>query len=335
MNTATVVHTNNTDLTCRFPGQAGIASLPVDGDGHFEYRYVRRDNCGQPFEMVTQDPGTGAVRKSSGFVRARGRARRPRHRAPRPGLRRGHRSRPGQPARDRRQGRRCERLRSAIGRPGGDRRPGPLPHRRHHRRPLERQGGERHRPRARAGRIDRAGTRLLGRRGARRRLGAGRRHRAKLEGGVESTVPGVGVVFRIDPAPIATPVGYVKTGAGRPLPVRRDARGRRSSSATSLDTGETASTPLFTVAAGDDLQGKDLLVVAQARGRDGHRGGRRSGCRAAPLRPRRSWRSGRAEPSPPMTALPIRPASQVKPGQSQSLTASLVRPQARRRTTFL
>ena len=36
-----------------------IASAQAE-DGRFEYRYVRRDNCGTPFEMVTSDPATGA-----------------------------------------------------------------------------------------------------------------------------------------------------------------------------------------------------------------------------------------------------------------------------------
>jgi hypothetical protein len=72
VTTAQVVYSNNPDFTCSFPRPTGVAAVPVDGDGRFEYRCVRRDNCGQPFEMVTQDPVTGAVRKSTGFVRAAG-----------------------------------------------------------------------------------------------------------------------------------------------------------------------------------------------------------------------------------------------------------------------
>ena len=112
-----------------------------------------------------------------------------------------------------------------------------------------------------AGRIDRAGTVspvdvvLDG--GAARVSGTVRR----VVGGVETTVPGVGVVYGIDPAPNPTPVGYVKTGPDGRFQFEAMPAGVVVLR-TSLDTGETASTPFFTVAAGDDLQNKDLLVVA-------------------------------------------------------------------------
>jgi len=268
VNTATVIHTNNADFTCRFPGQTGIASLPVDGEGRFEYRYVRRDNCGQPFEMVTQDPATGAVRKSSGFVRTAGErvvldivllgrgsvagvvrdlANQPVTGAKVVALSASDPQSGGQAVTDGQGRYRIDGI--TVG-------------------PLSVKAAKGIALGRAAGRIDRAGTVssvdvvLDG--GAARVSGTVRR----TEGGVTAPVPGVGVVYRIDPAPIATPVGYVKTGADGRFQFDAMPAGQVQLT-TSLDTGETAATPLFTVAAGDDLQGKDLLVVAQGAAETG------------------------------------------------------------------
>lgn len=69
---ARVVYVNRVDGDCFASAPTGIAAIPVSGDGRFEFRYVRQDSCGSPFEMVTSDPVTGAQRKATAFVRAGG-----------------------------------------------------------------------------------------------------------------------------------------------------------------------------------------------------------------------------------------------------------------------
>jgi hypothetical protein len=260
VNTATVVYTNNTDLVCRFPRQSGFASLPVDGDGRFEYRYVRRDNCGLPFEMVTQDPGTGAVRKSSGFVRAAGE----RivldivllGRGSVEGVVRDLQDRPVPDARvvavsgaDPQSGGQAQTDGNGTYRIDGITVG-----------PVSVKAGKGASLGHAAGRIDRAGTTsrvdvvLDG--GSVRVAGTVR----KLESGVETLVPGVGVRYQIDPAPYPTIVGYVKTGADGRFQFDAMPPGM-TQLVTYLDTGEVVSTTYFATAAGDDLVGKDLLVV--------------------------------------------------------------------------
>lgn len=69
-----VTYVNNSDLTCYRPNETGFAAQALDSEGHYEFRYVRQDNCGQPFKMVTVDPATGGRRQASAFVRAAGEA---------------------------------------------------------------------------------------------------------------------------------------------------------------------------------------------------------------------------------------------------------------------
>jgi Carboxypeptidase regulatory-like domain len=333
VRTANVVHTNNTDFTCRFPGQTGIASLPVDGDGRFEYRYVRRDNCGQPFEMVTQDPGTGAVRKSSGFVRAAG------ERIVLDIVLLGRGSVEGivrdlasQPV----AGAKVVALSASDPQSGGQAVTDGLGHYRIDGitvGPLSVKAAKGIALGRAAGRIDRAGTVasvdvvLDG--GSARVSGTVRR----VDGGVEAPVPGVGVVYRIDPAPIATPVGYVKTGADGRFQFEAMPAGQVQLT-TTLDTGETAQTPLFTVAAGDDLQGKDLLVVAQTAAESGSVEGvvlLPEGVPAAQalvsVGPRGTLTAD--DGSFRLTGI------EVKPGQSQSLSATSSDRKRVGKTTFL
>jgi hypothetical protein len=320
VRTANVVYTNNADFACAFPRPTGVASTPVDRDGRFEYRYVRRDNCGQPFELVTQDPGTGAVRKSTGFVRAAG------ERIVLDIVLLGRGSVEGL-------------VRDLAGRPvpgaqvvalsGSDPQSGgqAVTDGQGHYRidgitvgPVNVKAGKGIALGRAAGRIDRAGTVsavdvvLDG--GAARVSGTVRR----LDGAVETTVPGVGVVYGIDPAPYPTPVGYVKTGPDGRFHFEAMPAGVVQLS-TSLDTGETASSALFTVAAGDDVQGKDLLVVTQPAAQTGTVEG-------VVLQP---------EGAPAVQALVsvnsrgvltandgsfVLPGLEVKPGQSQSLSAA-------------
>ncbi len=262
VRTANVVYSNNADFTCNFPAQSGLASVPVDGDGRFEYRYVRRDNCGLPFEMVTQDPGTGAVRKSSGFVRAAG------ERIVLDIVLLGRGSVEGT-VRDLSNlpvsGAKVVALSGSDPQSGGQATTDGLGHYRIDFitvGPLSVKAAKGIALGRAAGRIDRAGTvatvDIVLDGGSVRVAGTVR----KLEGGVETTVPGVGVIFAIDPAPIATPVGYVKTGPDGRFQFDAMPAGV-ALLRTQLDTGESASSPLFTVAAGDDLQGRDLLVVVQ------------------------------------------------------------------------
>ncbi|MBZ5508478.1 MAG: Ig-like domain-containing protein [Acidobacteriia bacterium] len=50
----------------------GVSSVPVSADGRYEFRYVRQDSCGMPFQISTQDPNTGGLRQLSNFVRIPG-----------------------------------------------------------------------------------------------------------------------------------------------------------------------------------------------------------------------------------------------------------------------
>src|SRR5579864_7854457 len=51
---------------------AGVSAIPLNGDGHYEVRYVRQDQCGSPFSISTTDPNTGGLRQVSSFVRFAG-----------------------------------------------------------------------------------------------------------------------------------------------------------------------------------------------------------------------------------------------------------------------
>lgn len=47
-----------------------VSRVVLDNNGHYELRYVRRDNCGFPFTIETTDPATGAVMSTSRYVRS-------------------------------------------------------------------------------------------------------------------------------------------------------------------------------------------------------------------------------------------------------------------------
>jgi hypothetical protein len=49
-----------------------VAAVSLDGAGEFEFRYVRQDPCGAPFELYTTDPATGARRSVQRSVRNAG-----------------------------------------------------------------------------------------------------------------------------------------------------------------------------------------------------------------------------------------------------------------------
>jgi hypothetical protein len=74
VGSGTVTYVNNSDLSCKYPNETGFAAVPLDSEGHYEFRYVRQDNCGQPFKIVTVDPATGGRRQASAYVRAAGEA---------------------------------------------------------------------------------------------------------------------------------------------------------------------------------------------------------------------------------------------------------------------
>ena len=157
----------------------------------------------------------------------RGGAHRPRHRSPRARLGGGDRARSLQPPRRGRQGRGLEQLRSPVGRSGHDRRPGPLPHRRHHGRSLEREGRQGHRPRARGGPHRPRGDRHHRGRRPGRRLGEGRGHGAQARRRRGDDRARRGRRLRDRPCAHRHPGGLREDGSRRPLPVRRDAGGCR------------------------------------------------------------------------------------------------------------
>ncbi|MBX7183681.1 MAG: carboxypeptidase regulatory-like domain-containing protein, partial [Vicinamibacteria bacterium] len=51
---------------------AGFAAPTTDQNGAFELRYVRQDQCGNPFQLFTIDPSSGARRSQSLYVRSPG-----------------------------------------------------------------------------------------------------------------------------------------------------------------------------------------------------------------------------------------------------------------------
>jgi hypothetical protein len=50
----------------------GLANFNTGGDGHYQFRFVRQDNCGAPFIIATNDPNTGALRTLNSYVRTAG-----------------------------------------------------------------------------------------------------------------------------------------------------------------------------------------------------------------------------------------------------------------------
>jgi hypothetical protein len=71
--TATVIYENySSPPNCFYDAIGGVASVPVQSNGVYQFRYVHQDQCGGPFKMSTVDPKTGAVRESTAYVRAPG-----------------------------------------------------------------------------------------------------------------------------------------------------------------------------------------------------------------------------------------------------------------------
>ena len=69
-----VIYANNTDIVTCHPtrGNEGLARATLDATGRFEFRYVRQDNCGFPFTIVTTDPQTGGRTEAARHVRGPG-----------------------------------------------------------------------------------------------------------------------------------------------------------------------------------------------------------------------------------------------------------------------
>ncbi len=63
-----------TNLLCDTPRHTGIAATATDGEGRYQFRYARQDNCGYPFGVNVRDPATGSLRSASAHVRADGEA---------------------------------------------------------------------------------------------------------------------------------------------------------------------------------------------------------------------------------------------------------------------
>ncbi len=71
---ARVTYATNVDVECGGAPPQGVAAVDVSSQGAYEFRYVRRDPCGRPFGVLTQDPATGALRRASSYVRTAGEA---------------------------------------------------------------------------------------------------------------------------------------------------------------------------------------------------------------------------------------------------------------------
>jgi large repetitive protein len=72
--TATVTYLNSPyQVPCGSgSGMAGVAAVPVNSSGVYQFRYVRQDSCGGPFAVATTDPTTGALQQISSYVRGPG-----------------------------------------------------------------------------------------------------------------------------------------------------------------------------------------------------------------------------------------------------------------------
>jgi hypothetical protein len=68
---ATVTYLNSPyAIPCGSGGQmVPLAATPVGGNGLYQFRYVRQDNCGGPFAVATNDPTTGELRQVASYVR--------------------------------------------------------------------------------------------------------------------------------------------------------------------------------------------------------------------------------------------------------------------------
>ncbi|MCU1347593.1 MAG: LamG domain protein jellyroll fold domain protein, partial [Acidobacteria bacterium] len=74
VSSANVTYAQNPILDCAPPldDYAGLTNVLTDGSGRYELRYVRQDACGMPFQILTRDPVTGALRSVSSSVRTAG-----------------------------------------------------------------------------------------------------------------------------------------------------------------------------------------------------------------------------------------------------------------------
>ncbi|MCG8556583.1 MAG: carboxypeptidase-like regulatory domain-containing protein, partial [Proteobacteria bacterium] len=80
VTTGTVTYQNNSNWEClpslfeqeSSPIAAGFAAVELDGQGRYEFRYVRQDACGFPWILATRDPRTGSLQRASGFVSTAG-----------------------------------------------------------------------------------------------------------------------------------------------------------------------------------------------------------------------------------------------------------------------
>jgi PA14 domain-containing protein/chitobiase/beta-hexosaminidase-like protein/Big-like domain-containing protein/carboxypeptidase family protein len=72
VSTGFMTYMNQIDWTCNNPIQGALAAIPLAGDGRYEIRYVRQDNCGAPFQLLTVDPLSGSLRTLTSYVRAAG-----------------------------------------------------------------------------------------------------------------------------------------------------------------------------------------------------------------------------------------------------------------------
>ncbi|HEX2874243.1 MAG TPA: carboxypeptidase regulatory-like domain-containing protein [Polyangiaceae bacterium] len=75
VTSGTVTYENNANWQCagdQAIQPAGFATARLDASGRYEFRFVRQDQCGYPWAMLTSDPRTGSLRRVTGFVRAAG-----------------------------------------------------------------------------------------------------------------------------------------------------------------------------------------------------------------------------------------------------------------------
>lgn len=80
LTSGTITYRNNSNWQCLGSifeadpnvARSGFSAMQLDASGRYEFRYVRQDQCGFPWAMLTNDPKSGALRSVTGFVRAAG-----------------------------------------------------------------------------------------------------------------------------------------------------------------------------------------------------------------------------------------------------------------------
>lgn len=73
--TATVTYLNyppSSDCSTEPPMPVGVAATQVNSSGYYQFRYVWQNQCGEPFQMVTNDSQTGATQQVQTYVRTAG-----------------------------------------------------------------------------------------------------------------------------------------------------------------------------------------------------------------------------------------------------------------------